>query len=150
MRLIGLARLGKDFELRFSPEGAPVGTVVCAWGYGKRDAHGKQTPQWCELALWGDRAEKLAPYLLKGQQVYVIATDVRVETFAKSDGSQGHRMVGRVDTIEFGAKPSGAATQDGARPAPSQSAASQQSSSKPARPALPAPDSKFHDDDIPF
>lgn len=122
MRLIGMARLGKDFELRFSPDGSPVGTVVCAWGYGKKDSSGKQTPQWCELALWGDRAEKLGPHLLKGQQIYVIAGDVRVENYAKRDGSNGSRLVGRIESIEFGAKPAHGSNEAGANPVASQAA----------------------------
>jgi single-strand DNA-binding protein len=105
MKLIGIARIGKDFEVRYAPDGAPVGSVICAWNFGKKDANGKQASQWAELALWGDRAEKLAPYLLKGQQVFVDCSDVRIELYERRDGKPGYRLLGRIDSIEFGARP---------------------------------------------
>lgn len=150
MKLIGLCRLGRDAELRYSNDGTPVASLAGAWNFGKKDSEGRQPSQWGEFALWGERAEKLAPYLLKGQQVYLIAGDAHVETFEKRDGGQGVKLVGRVESLEFGERPKGAdgaaaprqASAPAPRPAPRPSAA-------PA--AKPAP-SGFDDmdDDIPF
>lgn len=155
MKLIGLCRLGRDAEIRYAGDGTPVASLVGAWNYGRKDGEGKQPSQWGEFALWGERAEKLAPYLLKGQQVYLIAGDAHVETFEKRDGGQGVKLTGRVESLEFGERPKDA---DGAAPAQRQaSAPAARPAARPtARPsAAPAPKpapSGFDDmdDDIPF
>src|SRR4051794_35552795 len=41
-------------------------SVGCKTGFGDR-----KKDYWIDCALWGQRGEKLMPYLVKGQQVYV-------------------------------------------------------------------------------
>ena len=94
-QLFGLARLGRDAEVRFTQAGKPVATLALAFSYGKKE-NGQRPSQWVDAALWGDRAEALAPYLLKGQQLSVTVDDVHIETFQKNDGTQGHKLTGRV------------------------------------------------------
>jgi single-strand DNA-binding protein len=101
MKANGLARIGRDVELRHTPNGEAVANLSLAFTYGKRGADGKRPTQWVEAALWGKRAESLAPYLLKGQQVVAYLEDVSVQTFRKQDGTDGVKLAARVGDLEL-------------------------------------------------
>lgn len=101
MKLIGLVRLGRDAEVRFTHSGDAVCSFSGAFNYGRKGEDGKQPSQWVEFALWGQRGEKLAEHLLKGTQLLVVASDVHVETYEKRDGGSGVKLVARVDDLQF-------------------------------------------------
>ena len=63
MKANGLARIGKDAEVRFTPGGTAVANVSLAFTYGKKSDDGKRPTQWVDASLWGQRAESLAPYI---------------------------------------------------------------------------------------
>ena len=136
MILTGLARLGRDSEVRFTQGGDAVASLALAFNYGKR---AENKSQWVDATLWGDRAEKLKDYLKKGTQLSVILSDPHIETYQKKDGTEGIALRATVQHIEFAGK-----REDNAEVAPSQAAA-------PAKQAAsaPAPSADF-DDDIPF
>ena len=62
------AAISKDAELRFTPAGKSVCSfslpVDIGWGDNKKTA-------WYKCTLFGERAEKLAAYLVKGRLVFV-------------------------------------------------------------------------------
>lgn len=142
----GVARVGRDAEVRYVPSGEAVVNLSLAFSYGKRDADGKRPTTWVEASLWGKRAETLAPYLVKGQQVWVTIQDLRIETFTKSDGSQGNKLAGRLAEVEFvGGKPANGETSQAApRSAPTPTPA------QAAKPAATGTGFDDMDDDIPF
>lgn len=142
-QLFGLARLGRDAEVRYTQAGKPVATLALAFDYGRKE-NGKRPTQWVDAALFGERAEVLAPYLLKGQQLSVTVDDVHIETFQKSDGTQGVKLTGRVSNIDFAGSPQ---QQNGQSQQPQQRP-QQRPQSQPA--AQPAQDYDSFDDDIPF
>ena len=109
MQLIGLVRLGRDAELRTLPDGTPVMNLAMAYNWGKRDQSGNRQTTWVDGALYGSRAEALAQYMVKGQQLCVTVGDVHIRTYDKSDGSQGFSLSGTVREIEF----AGSAQQSG-------------------------------------
>jgi len=138
MKANGLARIGRDVELRHTPNGEAVANLSLAFTYGKRGADGKRPTQWVEAALWGKRAESLAPYLLKGQQVVAHLEDVSIQTFRKQDGTDGVKLAARIGDLELIA---------------GQGEAQQQAPAPTRAPALrPAAPSGFDDmaDDIPW
>ena len=137
MKLIGLGRLGRDAELRYTTTGRQVASLSLAYNYGRKDDH---QSQWIEASLWGDQAERLAPYLLKGTLVHVILRDVHIETYEGRNGS-GAKLVGTVMDIEFAG---GKRAEDGQRPVPAQRPAPAQ---KPQRQASAYDED---DDSIPF
>lgn len=147
MHLTGIARLGRDAEVRFTPSGQQVANLALAFNYGRRGDDGNRPTQWVDASLWGDRAEKLAPYLTKGQTVYVMLEEPHIETYEGKNGT-GAKMVARVASIEFaGSKPDGQQQQ-----APRQSAPPQQA---PRPQQAPTQNSgggfgDFGADDIPF
>lgn len=97
MNAYGLARLGRDAELRNTINGDTVATLALAF---TRRVKGEKLTQWVDGALWGKRAESLAPYLLKGGLVAVTLEDVHIETFTSQKGD-GHKLAGRVIDVEL-------------------------------------------------
>lgn len=156
-QLIGVARLGRDAEVRHTPNGDTVTNLSLAFNYGRKGDDGKRPTQWVDAALWGQRAEKLAEWLVKGQQVYVVVDDVHIETYDLRDGGQGSKLAGNIQTIEFAGSPPQSAGGDGAQrqAAPSRAPAPARA---PARSPAPAParsgwaSTGFADmdDDVPF
>ncbi|MCU1717352.1 single-stranded DNA-binding protein [Pseudomonas sp. 5P_3.1_Bac2] len=139
-QMFGVARIGRDAEVRYTASGDAVVSLSLAFEYGKK-TDGKKPVQWVDAALWGKRGEAMAPHLLKGQKVGVTLDDVHIETFTKADHSQGHKLVGRVSNIEFAGGPPQQQPQQARQPAPRPAA-------QPA--ARQAPDYDSFDDDIPF
>lgn len=147
MKLIGMARLGRDAELRSTPSGDPVAQLSLAFNYGRKGSDGNRPSQWVRASLWGKRAEALSEYLLKGTTVVVTLGDPHIETFQKQDGTEATSMVATVDDIEIASRP--------------------QQDRQPAQPQRPAPQAQQRpqrqqpartqgsgfddmDDDIPF
>ena len=144
MQAFGLARVGRDVELRSTPSGEQVANVSLAFNYGRKGEDGKRPTQWVDGVLWSKRAEALAQYLIKGQMVSVTLEDVHIETYQARDGTPGSKMVGKIAQIELAGRPDNAGREPAAAPPP-----------PPARRAAPAPQKSntgFDDmnDDIPF
>lgn len=139
MQAFGLARIGRDAEVRFTPKGEPVANLSLAFTYGRKGDDGKRPTQWVDGSLWGKRAEALAQYLTKGALVSVTLEDVAIETFTKADGTPSSKLVARVSNVELAGSPTQAQ-----KPAPAPA---------PAPKSKPAPSSSFDDLDdseIPF
>jgi single-strand DNA-binding protein len=118
MKANGLARIGKDAEVRYTPGGAAVANVSLAFSYGKRGDDGKRPTQWVDASLWGQRAESLAPYIKKGGQIVAYLEDVSIQTFTKGDGTQATKMVARLIDLEFVAGGEQASSQPKPQPKP--------------------------------
>jgi len=136
MKANGLARIGKDAEVRYTPGGAAVANVSLAFTYGKKGDDGKRPTQWVDASLWGQRVESLAPYLTKGKQIVAYLEDVHIQTYTKGDGAQASKMAARIADLDF-------------------VAGGEQAESQPKPQPKPAPaqaDSGFDDfpDDVPF
>lgn len=144
MRLIGVARLGKDAEVKFTQSGTAVANLSLAYNHGMKGADGKKPTQWVEASLWGKQAEALAEWLVKGQQVFVDCDDVHIETYEGRNGT-GHKLVARVQSLELvGGAPQSTGAPQGQRPA-----AQPQGQQRQAPAARPAPQTDM-DEDIPF
>lgn len=118
MHMIGLARLGRDAEVRYTANGTAVANLSLAFNWGLKDEHGNRPSQWVDASLWGDRAEKLQRFLTKGLLVMVALDDPHIETFDKRDGGQGFKLSARVASLEFtGKAPEGSEQQPAKKPA---------------------------------
>lgn len=145
LTLYGIARIGRDAELRHTAQGEAVANLSLAFNYGRKDSGGKTPTQWVDGALWGKRAESLAEYLVKGQAVLVTLRDIHNETFKNRDGGESVKMVGTVADIEFAGP---APQQQQQTPAPRQQP--QRQSPPPQRTAPASSGFEDMDDDIPF
>ena len=88
--------LGKDFDLRVTPNGKSVGSfsLPVKQGYGDYEK-----VSWVDCKLLGDRADKLAQYLLKGKPVTVQGEFV-LETWEK-DGVKHSKPVVIVSNLDM-------------------------------------------------
>lgn len=85
--------IGKDAELRHTPSGDAVLQFSVA------DNQGRDKPTiWWPCSLWGRRAESLAPYLNKGQQVTVVGS-VSEREWTDREGNKRKSMEVRVSEI---------------------------------------------------
>ena len=94
MKLLGLARIGNEPELRYSSGGMAVLQLSLAYNYSK-----EKKSQWVRASLFGKRAEALAPYLAKGQLIYAEISDVNVNQYTSKDGTQGVSLEGIVQDV---------------------------------------------------
>lgn len=141
MPVSDFGRIGRDAELRHTPDNFAVCNVPVAVEYGRKGQDGRKPTQWYELTLWGKQAEGLAQYLTKGKQIFFTGEDLRIETFQKNDGTTGHKLCCRVSGIKFASDGQG---QQQAQQRPQQQRQAQQ----PA--AQQSPNYDSFDDDIPF
>lgn len=109
--------LGRDIELRSMPNGDRVGSFSVA------DSQGRDKPTiWWNCQLFGKRAESLAQYLIKGQQV-TVAGSIAEREWTDKDGNKRKQMDIRVSDLALqGGKREQAAASTA--PAPSKSAQS--------------------------
>jgi single-strand DNA-binding protein len=113
MKVIGLARIGRDAELRKTPNGDSVINLALAFSYGRKADGEKYKPtQWVDASLWGKRAEALEQYLNAGGLVDVILADVHIETYEGNNGPST-KLVGRVLEIDLAGGGDGGGQQGG-------------------------------------
>lgn len=141
MQVFGLARIGRDAEVRFLSDGNAVANVSLAFN---RRAKGEKLTDWVDASIWGKRAEALAPYLLKGGLISVTLDDVHIETYQGKNG-EGHKLVGTITQIELAGGGQAQGAQQQSAPQQRQAPAPQ-----PHQAPKPAPNFSDMDDDIPF
>ena len=93
-----LVRIGRDAELRVTPNGTQLLNFPCVYdvGFGEN----KQA-QWLDVVMFGKRAESLAQHFTKGKQIVIYADDLLVETYQKNDGSQGVKLKCKLVEFDF-------------------------------------------------
>lgn len=72
-KAILIGNLGKDPELRYTPNGQAVASFSLATGEKWRDKDGvmQDRTEWHNIVVWGRQAEIAKEYLSKGRQVYI-------------------------------------------------------------------------------
>jgi single-strand DNA-binding protein len=142
-KIIIVGNLGRDPELRYTPQGSAVCDFSMATNEKKRDKSGElqDVTTWFKITLWGKQAENGAKYLTKGSPVYIEGR-LRVEEWTDRDGNNRYTLTVHGTDMQFIS--GGARMEDHGEPSESDFAppekASQASASSPAG----------QDDDIPF
>lgn len=99
-KVILIGNLGRDPEMRFTPEGTPVTDFSLAVSTGKKD-----DTVWFRVVCWQGLAEKVNEYLVKGRQVYVEGR-LHPKTWEGKDGQLRTSLDVMADKVVFlGAKP---------------------------------------------
>lgn len=82
-----VGNLGKDPELRYTPQGNAVCNFSVATNEKRRDKGGdfQDVTTWFRITLWGKQAENASKYLTKGSPIYVEGR-LRVEEWSDKDG----------------------------------------------------------------
>lgn len=76
-------RLGRDAETRFTPSGQKVTTLTLATNVRKA---GKDETVWWRVTIWGERYDKMMPYLKKGSAVIVVGEMNKPEIWTDKEG----------------------------------------------------------------
>lgn len=88
-----VGNLGRDPELRYTPQGTPVCTFSIATNERRKDKTGEMQDQttWFRVTLWGRQAETASQYLTKGRPVYIEGR-LRVEEWTDRDGKPRYTL----------------------------------------------------------
>jgi single-strand DNA-binding protein len=94
--------LGRDPELRYTPQGTAVCNMSIATTEKRRDASGETEEHtiWFRVTAWGRQAELAAEYLAKGRQVYVEGR-LRREEYTDREGVQRTSLEVNASDIQF-------------------------------------------------
>ncbi len=85
-KIILVGNLGKDPELRYTPQGDAVCSFTMATNERKKDKSGEMqnVATWFRVTLWRHQAENASKYLAKGRQVYIEGR-LRIEEWTDRD-----------------------------------------------------------------
>jgi single-strand DNA-binding protein len=83
-KVILIGRLGKDPEVRYTPDGTMVTNFNLATDEQRKDKNGEkiQRTEWHRIVTWGKLAEICGNYLVKGKLVFV---EGRIQTRSWED-----------------------------------------------------------------
>ena len=99
MNIIQLAgHLGSDPEERFLANGQKVVTFRIATSDRRG---GKDEAMWWRVTIWGDRFDRLLPYLKKGKAAIVIGEFTKAETYVDKNGEQQVSLNVTAEMIRF-------------------------------------------------
>jgi single-strand DNA-binding protein len=132
-KIILVGNLGRDPELRYTPNGNAVCSFSMATNERRKDKTGEfsDVTTWFRVTLWGKQAETASKYLTKGRPVYIEGR-LRTEEWTDRDGKSrtslevqatdmqfiGTRDGGDYDNREMGTPSSNFAESDEMPPAP--------------------------------
>jgi single-strand DNA-binding protein len=101
-KVILVGNLGRDPELRYTPQGTPVCSFSMATNERRKDKTGEMQDQttWFKVTLWGRQAETASQYLTKGKPVYIEGR-LRVEEWTDRDGKPRHTLEVNATDMQF-------------------------------------------------
>lgn len=101
-KVILVGNLGRDPELRYTPQGTPVCSFTMATNERRKDKTGEMQDQttWFRVTLWGRQAETASQYLTKGRPVYIEGR-LRVEEWTDRDGKPRHTLEVHATDMQF-------------------------------------------------
>jgi single-strand DNA-binding protein len=96
-----IGNLGRDPELRYTPNGRPVASFTVAVNQSTKN---QQTGEWIEatdwfrVSVWGDRGERAAENLRKGSRVFVDGR-FKAREYEANDGQKRMSLDITADTV---------------------------------------------------
>jgi single-strand DNA-binding protein len=150
VQLIG--NLGKDPEIKYTPQGTPVAKVTIATNerFKDKDGNWQDRTEWHNVTLWQRLAEIAGEYLKKGGKVYI---EGRLQTRSWDDKTTGQKKymteIVASDLILLGGRGEGGGGESsGSSRGSSTGAGNGFDQRMPEHEAAPA--GPITDDDIPF
>jgi single-strand DNA-binding protein len=146
-------RVGRDAELKTTVGGTTLANFAVA---SSRKYNGEEKTTWFDCTLFGKRAESLAQYIKKGDQI-AVAGSCELQTWVGGDGKAGAKISVNVNDVALmgGNSSNQQQPQQGYQQQPAQQQAPQQMA-QPQQQQQQAPqgqsfdDFDDFDDDIPF
>lgn len=101
-KLTIVGNLGRDPELRYTPQGTAVASFSMASNEKRKDKEGtlQNVTTWFRVTLWGNMAENATKYLTKGRSVYIEGR-LRMEEFTDRDGNLRHSLEVNATDMQF-------------------------------------------------
>ena len=154
-KIIIVGNLGRDPELRYTPQGIAVCSFTMATNEKRRDKSGElaDVTTWFKITLWRQQAENASKYLTKGSPVYIEGR-LRIEEWTDRDNNKRYTLDVQATDMQFissrgegGGDYSGQHDDHDSGYTGGPSTPSSTSTSSSSTPASSAPAT---DDDIPF
>jgi single-strand DNA-binding protein len=154
-KVILVGNLGKDPEVKFTPQGTAVAKITVATSNSYKDKQSgewKETTEWHNVVLWQRTAEIAGEYLKKGSKVYI---EGRLQTRSWDDKTSGQKKymteVVANELVLLGGRGEGGGEGGGRGRGQSSGADSYDQSGPDAFDSQPAGrGTEITDDDIPF
>jgi single-strand DNA-binding protein len=145
-KVILIGRLGKDPELKYTPNGTPVAKFSLATDEVFKDQSGEQQrrTEWHNIVAWKRLAEICGEYLTKGKQVYIEGS---IRSRQWEDQSGNKRTAYDIVAREMKMLGSRAESERIVSSAPE---AAERHPSPPSPESVSPPESEITDEDIPF
>jgi single-strand DNA-binding protein len=101
-KVIVVGNLGRDPELRYTPQGTPVCSFSVASNERRKGSDGEfqDLTTWFRVTAWGKQAETVSKYLTKGRSVYVEGR-LRVEDWTDKDGKARYTLELHATDVQF-------------------------------------------------
>ena len=101
-KIILVGNLGKDPELRYTPQGDAVCSFSIATNEKKKDKSGEfqDVTTWFKVTLWRRQAENANKYLSKGSSVYIEGR-LGIEEWTDRDGKERFTLAVQATDMQF-------------------------------------------------
>ncbi|MEP6946259.1 MAG: single-stranded DNA-binding protein [Acidobacteriota bacterium] len=101
-KIIVVGNLGRDPELRYTPQGIAVCSFTMATNEKRRDKSGEMqdVTTWFKITLWRQQAENAAKYLTKGSPVYIEGR-LRIEEWTDRDQNKRYTLDVQATDMQF-------------------------------------------------
>lgn len=101
-KIIIVGNLGRDPELRYTPQNLAVCNISVATSEKRRDKTGdfQETTTWFRVTLWGKQAEAASKYLSKGRPVYIEGR-LRVDEWVDKDNQKRYTLEVTATDMQF-------------------------------------------------
>lgn len=101
-KIILVGNLGKDPDLRYTPQGKAVCSFSMATNDKRKDKDGEKADitTWFKITLWGQQAEAASKYLVKGQPVYIEGR-LRIEEWIDKDDNNRYTLDVQATDMQF-------------------------------------------------
>ena len=96
-----IGNLGRDPELRYTPNGRPVASFTVAVNQSTKNQQSGEwieSTDWFRVSVWGDRGERAAENLRKGSRVFVDGR-FRTREYEANDGQKRMSLDITADTV---------------------------------------------------
>jgi single-strand DNA-binding protein len=101
-KIILVGNLGRDPELRYTPQGSAVCNFSIATNEKRKDKAGElqDVTTWFRVTLWNKQAENASKYLTKGSPVYIEGR-LRIEEWQDRDGNNRFTLEVQGSDMQF-------------------------------------------------
>ena len=101
-KIIIVGNLGRDPELRYTPQGDAVCSFSMATNERKKDKSGEfqDVTTWFKVTLWRRQAENASKYLSKGSPVYIEGR-LQIEEWTDRDGKERFTLGVQATDMQF-------------------------------------------------